>query len=763
MSYETLATSVDNLVISNAELTAAAQATISASNTAKDAAEASADAAQASAIAAAAQIAQLAAPTGSTLVGFKSNKTNSVSRTVANKLDDLVSVKDFGAVGDGTTNDTAAFTALESNYQGQTIDLGGKTYVVNSDFVGNTYVNGRLKIGTTTLTKSTIETSIGAFQEDFSANSALRYDIQEINGSTTSRGAQAFAFDERGRSMYLMESDRLHRFPMDGDDLVYPIDASAAGGTALGHQGLAIEYLESGIKFWTTSSVGGRYAARVSYTANSPITDAEVYELFDGNNVFANSTSCTPTVSTCGRFVMAHGTRYGSYITVIRVFDLKSMVAGGPGDYTKKWLYEWETQGLVDANNPLQGLACDGTNVYCIAGGTGFTETVNKRLFTFTLKGQLIRAQTNITIGRDLALLDANSTRYEPEGLSIVNSSNGPILMVGILSGDPGMRRFRIFATGAGKPVIARSLDLVGNHKARIGASVSAGRDYLAVRARYDLVAGSGSNWYGLLDPTQPGGIADFTNSLTRRVTNIEGTTIFKADSGVAVLQTDGPASGQHYQFFRNGVQYGAINVSTVDIGIHALNGSAVRFATGAAGVYTGTTRWLVENGGNITPFVDATYNIGSASLRVATYYGSTSSISTSDETCKEDITNIDDVILDAWSEVKYQRYKFKEAIALKGEDAARLHFGLIAQRVKEIFESKGLDPFTFGLLCYDEWDEQQEILDDDGNVVQAFAPAGNRYGIRYEEALVLEAALMRRTTDRLQQKLDLLESKISS
>src|SRR6266404_5427326 len=50
-------------------------------------------------------------PTGSSLVGFIQSGTGAVARTVQSKDRDVVSVKDFGAVGDGSTNDYAAFAA----------------------------------------------------------------------------------------------------------------------------------------------------------------------------------------------------------------------------------------------------------------------------------------------------------------------------------------------------------------------------------------------------------------------------------------------------------------------------------------------------------------------------------------------------------------------------------------------------------------------------------------------------------------------------
>jgi len=81
-------------------------------------------------------IASLAASTGSTLVGTTNGSAGSVTRTVASKLNDTVSVKDFGAVGDGTTDDTVAIQAAinyATNLLGTTIYFPAGTYIITSE------------------------------------------------------------------------------------------------------------------------------------------------------------------------------------------------------------------------------------------------------------------------------------------------------------------------------------------------------------------------------------------------------------------------------------------------------------------------------------------------------------------------------------------------------------------------------------------------------------------------------------------------------
>lgn len=181
----------------------------------------------------------------------------------------------------------------------------------------------------------------------------------------------------------------------------------------------------------------------------------------------------------------------------------------------------------------------------------------------------------------------------------------------------------------------------------------------------------------------------------------------------------------------------------------------------------------MVLTPGAWRPGVDATYNLASAGLRFNNSFFAVAPTVTSDERSKQDISMIDDCVLDAWATIEYQQYRLRQAVDLKGGDA-RTHIGLIAQSIESAFVLAGLDPFELGILCYDEWPDQEEVMDvwadefdDEGELVRAagreitqpFVPAGSRYGVRYEEALALEAALMRRTTQRLEARLADLES----
>lgn len=277
--------------------------------------------------------------------------------------------------------------------------------------------------------------------------------------------------------------------------------------------------------------------------------------------------------------------------------------------------------------------------------------------------------------------------------------------------------------------------------------------------------------------------------------------------AGAAALTVEG-ASGTQRILLRGGastdpdptpVEYASLAATSTAAALTARgNDIQIRPGDGAA-VYVADTARFAPSGA-----LDGTLHLGGGAQRFNTIYATTGTINTSDEREKADIATIPDTVLDAWGEVGWEVYRFRDAVALKG-DAARMHSGLIAQRVVEAFERHGLNARDWGLLCYDEWQAQkeatqtekiemlpavyktisvmrhgknldgsdfsyQEEVESDeilipavyGDRVTAYSPAiaaGNRYGIRYEEALCFEAAYQRRRADRIEARLAALEA----
>lgn len=155
---------------------------------------------------------------------------------------------------------------------------------------------------------------------------------------------------------------------------------------------------------------------------------------------------------------------------------------------------------------------------------------------------------------------------------------------------------------------------------------------------------------------------------------------------------------------------------------------------------------------------VDGALSCGTATFRWSTVYASTGTINTSDKDAKDSIQDIEAAALRAVRRISFKQFKFKDAVAAKG-DGARWHFGVIAQQVKAAFEAEGLDPFAYGVLCFDEWPDQFEpvyakrtVIDADGSErieeydtgeQRLIMAAGSRYGVRYEELFSLKLAAM--------------------
>lgn len=109
----------------------------------------------------------------------------------------------------------------------------------------------------------------------------------------------------------------------------------------------------------------------------------------------------------------------------------------------------------------------------------------------------------------------------------------------------------------------------------------------------------------------------------------------------------------------------------------------------------------------------------------------------TSDERKKCDIALIPDNVLDAWNDVNWYQFRFKDDKSVHPQ----YHTGLIAQRINEIFKKYNLNATDYGLVHYDD------LIDF--------------WTVRYAEAQAIEAAYQRKRTDMLEKKIEQLEKVI--
>ena len=177
---------------------------------------------------------------------------------------------------------------------------------------------------------------------------------------------------------------------------------------------------------------------------------------------------------------------------------------------------------------------------------------------------------------------------------------------------------------------------------------------------------------------------------------------------------------------------------------------SQLAFGVGiTSGATTATEVARFDTGGNFRPSADNAYSNGTAALRWSVIYSATALINTSDATQKQQVRKLNDAEKQAALGIKQalKTFKFNDSVAEKG-DKARIHIGVLAQEVREIFSVVGLDANDYGLFCSDTWyvNDKQEVfktnLDVDGKAINTLTPV-TRLGVRYEELLAFVIAAL--------------------
>ena len=131
-----------------------------------------------------------------------------------------------------------------------------------------------------------------------------------------------------------------------------------------------------------------------------------------------------------------------------------------------------------------------------------------------------------------------------------------------------------------------------------------------------------------------------------------------------------------------------------------------------------------------------------------------------SDQRLKQQITEIDDKLLDAWEDVNLVQFKYNDAVDQKG-DNARLHTGYVVQQINKACNEHGVDISEYGLYCHEVYQEEtREVEQADGTKkTEVVRPASEHYSLRYTEALIVECAYLRKCIKELRTEIEQLKS----
>lgn len=197
------------------------------------------------------------------------------------------------------------------------------------------------------------------------------------------------------------------------------------------------------------------------------------------------------------------------------------------------------------------------------------------------------------------------------------------------------------------------------------------------------------------------------------------GGIIFRRAAGTAASPTATPSGTVLGQF--QGRCYGdtlypagaacSINFVTGGTATDTSTPGEVQVRTTPAGSLTTLIRWSVKSTGHLIPGTDNAHTVGDATFRVSEYWGAIGAINTSDAREKTAVRPFTQAELDAARELAdaVGFFKFLASVEKKGQ-AAREHCGLTVQRAIEIMQAHDLDPFAYGFICHDEWDERPEV-----------------------------------------------------
>lgn len=624
------------------------------------------------------------------------------ARSLENRFADVVNVKDFGAVGDGVTDDTAAIQAAVNTgknvyfpsvkyiitntitcstrgqgFYGDAGSLGGKADIATNNY-GSIIQFSNATPGATMflVTESQNTFSNLKFRGDAISTTDIGILFQKITNTDDMDGyVYDCEFYECFNPIYFygraLHADKNVFSSLNGGDSItldWPASGTSGGDLQQGN-----EYKGRAQRITNNRFHGGNYAVAVkNYIQRSPIYSNNCIDIGQG-------------------FIdVEGGAGMSGAIIDGNVADLCSSV---PISFRPLSTSE----NLVISNNKLGGAIA------------GIVDGSNMRPFTAIRFDGISKLENTLISGNTICGTSAGAITIQNDSSSpVVNPinfvvTNNVIDSTG-LDGNPNRFVFNSIYNISG-------FIFTNNTVSNLGATVVS-------------VIRSASN--------------TFNNVVVKNNIWDQSIPLFTITSFTEPFEIDHKMGG-----------YGINTSGSFVLGNQGAYSSSLPFTLSRTTSTTGVgTRYINSDGsidifadptgagaGQFTPGSDNLVDLGSAALswKDLFYDGA---VNPSDDRLKTYLA-IEDAEKAAALEIKanIRKFKFNSAIAKKG-DGARIHWGVSAQQVADIMRSHELDPNKYSFYCYDEWDEIPEEVDSDGNVIREKVPAGNKYGIKYTELI---------------------------
>ena len=713
--------------------------------------------------------AAVASSTGSSLVGYNEGNTGAVTRTVQSRLRDLVSVKDFGATGDGTTDDTSAIqTAFNA---GVPLFFPPGTYKTTSTttHTGSVYVVGEsATIKSSTLTFKFTDASNSFIKGLNLIPSTIPYTlkpnavtwvntasdvVQSYEGFLPNSYLNANIWSGLSSTIQAQTTTNIWTWPT-----IWFYSSSATANTNVEISEITGHVITIALDGYTNSTVrdcnfsGGTALGSIMF-----------------NNGFARNYQSTTLSYTLARGqnnkVVNNNVQYGGYSNIWVRGNDQFLIQGN----TSSWANETgikldqadgstgpgivSTYGVVDSNisynNYNDGIDCGAVYglttyypTYCVfsnnqvinnkyAGmisvyGSNATYTGNQISFNGNM-GLQVSGQNCVVTGNL-----CNQNAYHPElfpGVQIFDIfiSGDNITSVNNHVYNPNAPSTWNYlhegAPGSNPDIGQEGLDLGntcsgGPTRIAISPNIPSSQ-FFHVSPDGASIANSGSSMATFLSSYNSGaGVecdAGNSNGILRLRAPSSGGAEVQFMVSTANAATATPAGYINYDFTSNNIQFSA---------------------------NSGIQYYMANTGGTgFAPNPDNTKTLGLPSLRWTTVYATTGAINTSDKNQKQDVADLTVAELATAKAIKglFKTFKFKDAVEKKGADA-RIHVGVIAQDVQAAFIANGLDANNYGLFCSDTWyvlDGERVPKETDGAVEVT------QLGVRYEELLAFVIAAL--------------------